>query len=265
VTAVADSAPEAIGGQLGQRLVNRGGRCGRHGVARGGKGWGLLRDHLGDDRLRGRAEERRVARQHLVGDRPERVHVAARADLALAHRLLGAHVVGSAERHAGLGHPGATRLAGSQGDAEIRHQRLPVVQQDVLGLDVAMDDAVAVGIVERAGHLARDGEGLADGQLLLAGEPVAQRFAFDERHDVEEEPVDLARIEERQDMRVLQVRGGPDLGQEPLGADHGRQLGAQQLEGDRAAVPDIVGQVDRGHPAGTELAVEPVAIGERGL
>ncbi len=122
-----------------------------------------------------------------------------------------------------------------------------------------------MGVVERAGHLAGDGEGLADGQLLLAGEPVAQRFAFDERHDVEEEAVGLARIEERKDVGVLQVRRGPDLGQESLGADHGRQLGAQQLEGDWAAVPDIVGQVDRGHAAGAELALEPVAIGERGL
>ena len=65
----------------------------------------------------------------------------------------GDHVVRRAERHAGLGHPIAAGLARRQGDAEVGHQRLTVVEQDVLGLDVAVDHAVPVGVVERARHL----------------------------------------------------------------------------------------------------------------
>ena len=61
---------------------------------------------------------------------------------------------------------------------------VPVVQQDVLRLDVAMHDAAAVRVLERVGDFARDAHRVVDGQLLFALEPLAQRFARDERHHV---------------------------------------------------------------------------------
>ena len=73
---------------------------------------------------------------------------------------------------------------------------LAVLQQDVLGLDVAMDDAAPVGVVERGGDFRREADGVVDGQLLLAGEPVAQRLALDERHHVVQEAVGLARVDQ---------------------------------------------------------------------
>ena len=57
-------------------------------------------------------------------------------------------------------------------------------------------------------------------------------LALDERHDVEEAAVRLARVEQREDVRVLEVGGELDLGEEPLGADHGGELGPQDLERD---------------------------------
>ena len=60
-------------------------------------------------------------------------------------------------------------------DAEVRHHRVALGEQDVLRLDVAVHDAVAVRVVERVGHLARDAERLVDRQLPLAVEPVAER------------------------------------------------------------------------------------------
>ena len=50
-----------------------------------------------DDRLRGGPGEGRLPHQHLVRHAAQRVHVAPRRDLAVAHRLLGAHVVRRAE------------------------------------------------------------------------------------------------------------------------------------------------------------------------
>jgi hypothetical protein len=73
-----------------------------------------------------------------------------------------------AERHPGLGHPGAAGLARGQRDTEVGHQRRPIVQQDVLRLDVAVDHAVTMGIVERARHFAGDAHGIIDRKLLLA-------------------------------------------------------------------------------------------------
>ena len=138
------------------------------------------------------------------------------------------------------------------------------MQQDVLGLDVAVDHAVAVGVAQGAGDLGRDPDGVGDGELLLAAEPVAQRFALDERHDVVRGAADLARVDEAEDVGVLQVGDGLDLAEEPLGADHGGEVGAEHLDGDLALVAEVVGEVDGGHAALAELALDAVAVGENG-
>ena len=131
------------------------------------------------------------------------------------------------------------RLARGERDAEVGDQRAAVVQQDVLGLDVAVDHAVPVRVVERVGDLARDPHRVVDRELLLAVEPVAERLALDERHDVVEEAVGLARVEQREDVRMLQIGGELDLGEEPLGAEHRGELGVQHLERDVAVVPQV--------------------------
>ena len=61
---------------------------------------------------------------------------------------------------------------------------------------------------------------------------------------------------------MLQVGGGLDLAQESLGADHGGELGAQHLDRDLAVVLEVVGEVDRGHAARAELALDAVAVGQ---
>ncbi len=137
------------------------------------------------------------------------------------------------------------------------------MQEDVLGLDVAMDDVVPVRVVERSADFGRDAHRVRDGELLLALEAVAQRLAVDERHDVEEKGSGRPRIEERQDVRMLQVRRGLDLAEEPLGADHRRQLGPEHLDGDPALVPDVLGQEHGRHAARANLALEAIAIRER--
>ena len=151
--------------------------------------------------------EGRLAGQHLVGHRAQRVHVAAGADVALAHRLLGRHVRRRAERHAGLGHAAAAGLLHRERDAEVGDQRLAILQQDVLGLDVAMDDALRVGVTR--GQLATSFVSrmrVVDRKLLLAGQAVAERLALDERHDVVEEAVGLAGVDQPEDVRMLQAR-----------------------------------------------------------
>ena len=156
------------------------------------------RHHLGHDGLGRHPGERRLAQQHLVEHAAEREDIAARVYRPLAHRLLGAHVVRRAERHAGLGHAGAAGARRGQRDPEVRHQRRALVQQDVLGLDVAVDHAVAVGVVERGGDFGGDADRVVDRKLLLARQPVAQDLALDERHDVVQRvPSASPRIDQR--------------------------------------------------------------------
>jgi dolichyl-phosphate-mannose-protein mannosyltransferase len=83
---------------------------------------------------------------------------------------------------------GRTELAGPRRDqrprdAEVRYQRVALRDQDVAGIDVAVHHPAPVGVVEGVRHLSRDAQRILERQLLLAGEPVAQRLALDERHD----------------------------------------------------------------------------------
>jgi hypothetical protein len=71
------------------------------------------------------------------------------------------------------------------------------LEQDVLGLDVAVNDPALVREVERAGHAAGDLDRILDAELLLAIQAVAQRLALDERHHVIEEGVGFARVVQR--------------------------------------------------------------------
>jgi hypothetical protein len=156
-------------------------------------------------------------------------------------------------------------MAHRQGDPEVGDQRVAVPHQDVLGLDVAMHHALLVRVLQRRGDRLREAHGLIHRQLLLAVDLVSQGLSLDIGHHVEQEPLGRARVVQRQDVTVLQVGGDLDLLEEPLGADHGGQFRPQHLERDLAVVLDVVRQVHRRHAALAQLALDDVAIGDRGL
>jgi len=89
-----------------------------------------------------------------------------------------------------------------------------------------------------------------------------EQGASDRTHHVVEEAVGLARIEQRQDVRMLEARGGGDLLHEPLGAQDRRELRPQDLERHVPLVFEVLGEVDGGHPAFTEMALDAIAVGE---
>ncbi len=61
---------------------------------------------------------------------------------------------------------------------------------------------------------------------------------------------------------MLEVGGDLDLGQEAVPAQHGGELGVQHLDGDLAAVPEVLGEIDGGHATLAQLALEAVPVGE---
>ena len=93
---------------------------------------------------------------------------AAAGDLPLRRRLLGAHVVRRAETQSRFGHAAAGGGAHRERDAEVGHHRAAVVQEDVLRLDVAVDHAVPVRVVQRVSDLAGDAHRFVDAELGFA-------------------------------------------------------------------------------------------------
>ena len=183
-------------------------------------------------------------------------------DVALAHGLFGRHVLRRAQGDSRLRHPLAARLLDGERDAEVGDQRVAVLQKDVLGLDVPMNDAPRVRVGQRVRDLARDAHRVGDGQLPLALEARTQRFALDERHHIVELCRRAPAVEQRQDVRVLQARGERDLLEESLGAKDRRKLGVQHLHRDFAPVANVFGQVHGRHAARAQLALEAVTVGE---
>ena len=123
-----------------------------------------------------------------------------------------------------------------------------------------MHDPLAVRVVERARHLPGDSQRLLEPQLLFAVELVAQRFAADEGQHVVEEAAFGARVDQREDVRVVEPGRDLDLGQESLAAQHRAQFGPQHLERHLAVVLEVGGQVDGGHAAGAELPLDAIAL-----
>jgi len=91
------------------------------------------------------------------------------------------------------------------GNAKIGDDGNAAGHHDVLGLDIPMDDAVLVRVLQRAADFASDLEGGCDWKLLFAREELAEGLAFDERHDVVKEGArrHLPRVEKRKNVRVL--------------------------------------------------------------
>ncbi len=139
---------------------------------------------------------------------------------------------------------------------------MTALQQDVLRLDVAVDDLAVVGVLQRFGRLADDAEGVLDGKLVLPDEPVADGLALDERHDIIKEAVGHPGVVQAEDVGMLELGGDADLAQEALGPDGGRQLRLEHLDGHHALVLGVAGEIDEGHPALTQQALNVVMAGE---
>ncbi len=131
-------------------------------------------------------------------------------------------------------------------------------EQHVAGLHVAVHHAVAVRERERRRDLGGDLRGLARVDGRLGADEVAQRSALDVLHDDEVRAVFLAPVVDRDDVGMVEVRGGLRLAPEALDERRlARVLGEQRLERDR---PVRAGGRARGTPRPYRPARSRVAI-----
>jgi hypothetical protein len=169
---------------------------------------GRLADHAHDlvEPL-GRPLVRPLPRQHLEQQDAQRVDIrGGRHGLAL--RLFGARVFGRHHLRPGHRPRGVGRIVGRQqlGDAEVEQAwRAVGGHQDVAGLQVAMDDQVAMGILHGIADLSEQLQALAHAEPLLLTVDV-DGHAIDGVHDDERQAgVGGARVDQARDEGVVEV------------------------------------------------------------
>ena len=233
------------------------------GVGEGGVGgcgavWGPLADDV-DHLFGGEVVELvgEAAGEHLVEQDAERVGVAGGGDGA-AEDLFGAGVFGGEGEEAFAGEAAGFEgvIAGDEaGGAEVEEMGDAVfADEDVVGLEVAMDDEVLVGELDGGA----DGE--EEAEFFLEGEVMGSTIfvdadAVDVIHDEEKDAVVAdAAVEEAGDVGV--VEGGEDLAllAEALEESFGGKGQVDDLDGDLFFVLAVgaVREIDGAHAAAAE-------------
>jgi hypothetical protein len=212
------------------------------------------------------AVERRCAGQGLVEHQAERVDVAARVDLGRAE-LLGRHVARGAQERAGLRDPVAAALRRQLGDPEVEDLGAQSAgdlgvgdQEDIVGLEIAVQDAGGVGGSHCAGDLADHAQRVGHGQRTVALEPGRQVGALEQLHDqVGGAVLGVAEIEDLDDAGVVDRRRRAGLVEEPIDdAVVVRDVGVEQLDRGAPAEQRVLAEVDRPHTAGPDRGEDAI-------
>src|SRR6185295_12572976 len=223
---------------------------------------GALVDLLERDRHGALALERDAAGEQLVEHDPDRVDVRRRAD-RVALGLLGREVLRRAHDGARLGH---VRRSGAR-DAEVGDLGAPVgVDDDVVGLEVAVDDPAAVGEARGAQDLDGQVDGAVGVQRRLLLDDRLQRAPLEVLHRDVVGAVVLAAVVDGDDVLVLQAGGARRLAAEAL--DELAVLGEAPVEDlQRHLAPElqVLGDVDVRHAAAAQAVQDAVAPVDDGL
>ena len=148
---------------------------------------------------------------------------------------------------------------------EVGQQSLTLKEQDVLRLDIAVNDSLAMGIIECRRYLLCYSQRLLDRKSRVAIQACSERITLNVRHDVVQKRVCFTRIDEGDDVRVTEPCRNVDLLTEALWPEHRGKLWFQDLNCDISMVPEILGEIDGGHATAAELTLDPVSPGERRL
>ena len=119
--------------------------------------------------------------------------------------------------------------------------------EDIGGLDVAVEDAARVGVVGGVGDLGEEGDSSWE---IEAREGLGEGAVFIKRHTEIVDAVFLACLVEDYDTRVLKLRNGFDFhGEAEPRIWRCERSGADDFERDFAVDPETAGAVDDAHAA----------------
>jgi hypothetical protein len=200
---------------------------------------------------------------------------AAADPLRLPLRLLRRHVRRGAHDRPGLCQLGPVALRQPEvhdlGRAPRLGGRVRRVEQDVVRLEVAVDDAAVVGRLHPERHLGHQFGRRVGAQPAGRAEPLHEAAAFQALHRHVRVPVGLAAVEHLDDVRVADGGDRLGLGEEPGQlARVGVPAGEHHLEGDDAVQLDVPGLVHHpmpprpSSPRSSYPGTAALARGERG-
>ena len=197
----------------------------------------------------------------FVEEDAEGVDVAGGGDV-LAAGLLGAGVMRG--HHRGQGDGGVARGMGELddfGDAEIEELGLAVGgDEDVGGLDVAVDDAGVVGALDGGADFAEEAEAVVDGKVELVAE-LADGLSGDVLHDEVREPFGSgAGVEEGGDVVVTEGLEDAALVVEAAEDGGGVHAALDDFDGEVARDGGVADAIHRAHAAFTDALEELIAI-----
>ena len=195
--------------------------------------------------------ERRVTGHHLVEDGSQTVDVGS-GIAALTGDQLRRHVVGRAEsagqaseRQAACGRRGR--------NAEVHDsQRSVVTEHHVIGLEIAMDDALAMHVLHRVAEEHGDAKSVSGGQRPFSLQEIPEGFALDVLHG-EIGPAGVVDGKRLQDAGVIELPANLDLPLEPRKERRiALELEERNLDRRCTAGGEVRGLEDRPHAAAAD-------------
>ncbi len=216
----------------------------------------LLLAHLPQSLENRIGPERRLAGQQLVEDHAQRVDVDGRRDrLTSALSLLGCHVARGPHDRSRRGDAAPFRRLDPLGQAEVGHQGNQAIEriiraaseQDIGRLQVPVQDSALMSVMHGASHRRHQARGIA-GVVPKSGGQQCEIAAFDQLHAEIVVAFVLTHLIDRDDMGMIEVRGGLGLEPEPhqvIGG--GEPPGPNHFERQHAIQADLASTVDNSH------------------
>ena len=146
-------------------------------------------------------------------------------------------------------------------DAEVAELGLAApADQDVLGLDVAMEHAPRVSGPEAGRDLVDEGDGLAQRNALVAEQAATKALAVDKLHDEVVGALLAALVEDVDDVGMGELGERRGLSVEALDeVGLPREPGQEHLERHGPIERELGGLVDHGHPAAAHQPLDAAA------
>ena len=152
-------------------------------------------------------------------------------------------------------------FVGQPAQSEIKDLHEPGLRivDEVLRLDVAMDDALLLGVRQAGRRLADKLTGFAHRQRAAPADHLRKRFAGDEFHGNIGRPPSRRRVQNLGDVRMPQPRGNPGLLQESLPAGRiAGQFRFENLQDQQLRAYNIQGKVNVPHRPGGQQPLDLV-------